>query len=54
MEVTPETPDQELNLAFRYWEGASRVIGTSAAAEVTGLGHVELTGYATGTAGMPR
>ena len=54
VEITPETPDQELNLAFRYWEGASRVIGTSGAAEVTGHGHVELTGYAPGTAGMPR
>ncbi len=54
VEVTPETPDQELNLAFRYWEGAARVSGTSAAAEVTGHGHVELTGYAPGIAGMPR
>jgi predicted secreted hydrolase len=54
VEITPQTPDQELNLAFRYWEGASRVVGTSAAAEVTGQGHVELTGYAPGTAGMPR
>jgi len=54
VEVTPETPDQELNLAFRYWEGASRVIGTSASAEVTGHGHVELTGYAPGGAGIPR
>jgi predicted secreted hydrolase len=54
VEVTPETPDQELNLAFRYWEGAARVFGTSASAEVTGLGHVELTGYAPGGAGIPR
>ncbi len=54
VEITPETPDQELNLTFRYWEGAARVIGTSAAAEVTGYGHVELTGYASGTGGMPR
>ena len=54
VQITPETPDQELNLAFRYWEGASRVIGTSASAEVTGYGHVELTGYAPGGAAMPR
>jgi len=54
VEVTPETPDQELNLAFRYWEGAARVTGTSASAEVTGHGHVELTGYASGRAAMPR
>lgn len=52
--VTPETADQELNLAFRYWEGASRVAGTSALAPVTGHGHVELTGYASGRASMPR
>lgn len=46
LEVKPESADQELNLAFRYWEGASRAIGTSASAPVTGRGHVELTGYA--------
>jgi predicted secreted hydrolase len=54
VEVTPEMPDQELNLAFRYWEGASRVSGTSAAAPVTGEAHVELTGYAPGATAMPR
>lgn len=54
VEVTPQIPDQELNLAFRYWEGASRVSGTSASAPVTGHGHVELTGYATDGAAMPR
>jgi predicted secreted hydrolase len=45
VEVTPEVADQELDLAFRYWEGASRVTGLSADAGVTGHGHVELTGY---------
>ena len=54
VEVTPEIPDQELDLAFRYWEGASRVAGTSASARVSGHGHVELTGYASGSATMPR
>jgi len=54
LEVTPEIPDQELNLAFRYWEGASRVSGTSASAAVTGRGYVELTGYAPGGVSMPR
>jgi predicted secreted hydrolase len=54
VEVIPEMPDQELNLAFRYWEGAARVTGSSASAEITGHGHVELTGYASGRAAMPR
>jgi len=44
--VTPEVPDQELDLAFRYYEGASRVVGISDSANVSGHGHVELTGYA--------
>jgi predicted secreted hydrolase len=54
LQVTPAIADQEINLAFRYWEGASRASGTSAAAPVTGHGHVELTGYAAGGASMTR
>jgi predicted secreted hydrolase len=54
VEITPEIPDQELNLSFRYWEGASRVAGTSASVPVTGHAHVELTGYAPGGAAVPR
>jgi predicted secreted hydrolase len=54
VEITPETPDQELNLSIRYWEGASRVAGTSAALAVTGHAHVELTGYAPGGVAAPR
>lgn len=54
VEIIPEIPDQELDLAFRYWEGASRVTGTSASAQVSGHGHVELTGYAPGGVVMPR
>ena len=54
VEVVPETADQELDLAFRYWEGASRVTGTSAGAPVSGHGHVELTGYAPGGVTTPR
>lgn len=38
--VEPLLDDQELNLSFRYWEGAVRVRGTHA-----GYGYVELTGY---------
>ena len=45
--VTPMIPGQELDLAFRYWEGAVRVRGTGeGGAPVRGRGYVELTGYA--------
>lgn len=45
--VEPAVADQELRLAFRYWEGAVRVRGSGeAGAPVTGRGYVELTGYA--------
>jgi predicted secreted hydrolase len=45
--VEPVIPDQELALAFRYWEGAVRVRGRGeGGAAVTGRGYVELTGYA--------
>ncbi len=44
LEVTPWLAQQELNLTFRYWEGAvdvRRWVG----GEVVGRGYVELTGY---------
>jgi predicted secreted hydrolase len=45
--VEPRIPNQELDLAFRYWEGAVSVRSTGeGAADVTGRGYVELTGYA--------
>ncbi len=46
LEVVPILPDQELELTFRYWEGAVRVTGTARGQEVVGRGYVELTGYA--------
>ncbi len=47
LSVAPVLADQELNLAFRYWEGAVDVRGTGVGgAEVRGRGYVELTGYA--------
>lgn len=52
--ITPLIADQELDLAFRYWEGASRVEGTSNALPVAGHGHVELTGYGRAASGVPR
>jgi predicted secreted hydrolase len=54
VEITPEIADQELNFAFRYYEGASRVSGTSNSVEVTGHGHVELTGYTGSGAAVTR
>ena len=45
--IEPVFEDQELDLAFRYWEGAVRVSGTGVGGRpVEGLGYVELTGYA--------
>ncbi|MGE0158550.1 MAG: lipocalin-like domain-containing protein [Gemmatimonadales bacterium] len=45
--VAPRVADQELDLSFRYWEGAVSVRGTGeGGAPVSGRGYVELTGYA--------
>jgi predicted secreted hydrolase len=46
LRVEPALEDQELNLAFRYWEGAVDVTGETARGPVSGRGYVELTGYA--------
>lgn len=45
LEIRPLLPNQELDLGFRYWEGAVEVAGTSDGEPVTGRGYVELTGY---------
>lgn len=44
--IKPLIPDQELDLAIRYWEGAVSISGSIAAEEIEGKGFVELTGYA--------
>ncbi len=44
MIATP-VEDQELDVGFRYWEGAVTAEGTSADRPVSGRGYVELTGY---------
>ena len=44
--VRPLLPDQELDVSFRYWEGAVTVEGTRRGTPVRGRGYVELTGYA--------
>ena len=46
LQVEPYIPDQELNLAVTYWEGASRITGKYSGQSITGQGYVELTGYA--------
>ena len=47
LSVEPLVLDQELRLAFRYWEGAVDVGGTGEGGRpVSGRGYVELTGYA--------
>lgn len=47
LDVRPLVRDQELDLAFRYWEGAVAVTGDGeGGVGVDGLGYVELTGYA--------
>lgn len=45
IDITPLIPDQELNVTYRYWEGAVEVKGTKDGKAVSGQGYVELTGY---------
>jgi predicted secreted hydrolase len=51
LDVTPAVPDQELDLSFRYWEGAVDVTGTDSGTgtgtgrPIAGRGYLELTGY---------
>ncbi|MBA2409559.1 MAG: carotenoid 1,2-hydratase [Gammaproteobacteria bacterium] len=44
--VTPIMADQELDVLVRYWEGAVDVTGACGTQRVSGMGYVELTGYA--------
>jgi predicted secreted hydrolase len=45
LDLSPVLSDQELNLSFRYWEGAVRVTGALRGQAIGGKGYVELTGY---------
>ncbi|HEX6902431.1 MAG TPA: lipocalin-like domain-containing protein [Thermoanaerobaculia bacterium] len=45
LEIQPLLADQELDVSFRYWEGAVAVTGTRRGRPVQGRGYVELTGY---------
>jgi predicted secreted hydrolase len=44
--LTPRVRDQEMNVTFRYWEGALLVEGTHRGQPIRGRGYAELTGYA--------
>ena len=46
--IDPLIDDQEMNVAFVYYEGATVVRGTMNGEPVAGRGYVELTGYAEG------
>jgi len=45
LQVQPRLEAQEMDLSFRYWEGAVTVQGTSEGVPLGGVGYVELTGY---------
>ena len=46
LELRPYTPNQELNLSVRYWEGAVSGGGTGPnGSRVTADGYLELAGY---------
>ncbi|MGR9116234.1 MAG: lipocalin-like domain-containing protein [Gammaproteobacteria bacterium] len=45
LDIIPLINDQELNLSYRYWEGAVTVHGKKNGRPISGQGYVELTGY---------
>jgi predicted secreted hydrolase len=45
VDIVPLINDQELNVSFRYWEGAVSITGTKNGKAISGRGYVELTGY---------
>ena len=54
LSIRPVLADQELDLSFRYWEGAVEFDGAFGASDVGGRGYVELTGYDTAPAPRTR
>ena len=44
--LSPYLQDQELNLSTIYWEGAVHITGEHNGCKVSGVGYVEMTGYA--------
>jgi len=55
LDVVPVFPDQELDIAFLYWEGAVDVFSADGEAsdDPIGRGYVELVGYAEGGSAGP-
>jgi len=45
VDIVPLINDQELNVSYRYWEGAVSITGTKDGKAISGQGYVELTGY---------
>ena len=45
LEIVPLINDQEINVSYRYWEGAVSVNGTKNGKPISGQGYVELAGY---------
>ncbi len=45
VDIAPLLNDQELNLSYRYWEGAVSINGLKDGRLISGQGYVELTGY---------
>jgi predicted secreted hydrolase len=43
--ITPVIADQELNVTYRYWEGAVDISGDRNGKPINGQGYVELAGY---------
>lgn len=46
LRIEPLLQDQELDVSYRYWEGAVEILGEREGRSLTGYGYVELTGYA--------
>ncbi len=46
LEIKPLLADQEMDVSYIYWEGAVKIEGTISGRQVSGIGYVELTGYA--------
>jgi len=52
--IEPLIPDQEMTVAFVYYEGATTIRGTMEGKPVNGRGYVELTGYGDAQGGFQR
>jgi len=46
LQVTTPVKDQELRVGVTYWEGCIRLAGELAGKPASGVGYMELTGYA--------